>query len=256
MKPPRLHEITTFLDQELQVRRFADSAFNGLQVQGSRNTVRRLAVAVDAGLSVVQEAIAADCDLLIVHHGIMWGQIEPVVGALARKLHALLAHGLSLYAAHLPLDGHPTLGNAAQLAQLLGAVRVTPCFEHRGATIGVQAEFEHPRTLDQIIAQVSSCDGALTPPFVLPFGRRMVQRIGIATGAATSCLRECAQLGLDLLLTGEPKQEAYHTARELECSLICMGHYASETFGVRAVERILHDRFGVETVWINQPTGI
>jgi dinuclear metal center YbgI/SA1388 family protein len=251
-----LHEITTFLDQELEISRYNDQGHNGLQVESMSTGVQKIACAVDAGLSVAQRAVEGGCQLLVVHHGILWGQSEPFVGPLAKKLHLLLSRGLSLYAAHLPLDGHLRYGNAALLASEIGAYKAAPCFEYKGATIGVQAEFPSPVTLDDVISRVSCFEGALCPPVVLPFGKRIIKRIGIATGSATGFIRESALRDLDLLITGEPKQEAYHTAREYQCSVVCVGHYASETFGVRALERVLAERFRVETVWISEPTGI
>lgn len=251
-----LYEITAYLDRELEISRYNDHGYNGLQVESTSTSVQKIACAVDAGLSVAERAVESGCQLLVVHHGILWGQSEPFVGPLARKLHLLLSRGLSLYAAHLPLDGHLRYGNATLLASEIGACNVSPCFEYKGATIGVQAEFQSPVPLDDVIARVSSFEGVLCPPVVLPFGKRIIQRIGIATGSATGFIRECALRGLDLLITGEPKQEAYHTAREYQCSVLCIGHYASETFGVRALERVLAERFRVETTWISEPTGI
>ncbi len=251
-----LRDITAFLDQELEISRYNDPAYNGLQVESTSTSVGKIACAVDAGLSIAEQAVQSGCQLLVVHHGILWGHCEPFVGPLAKKLNLLLSQGLSLYAAHLPLDGHLVHGNAARLASEIGAVKITPCFEYRGATIGVQAEFSTVLSLDDLISRVSCFEGALCPPVVLPFGKRLIQRVGIATGSATSFIREVALRGLDLLITGEPKQEAYHAAREFGCSVLCVGHYASETFGVRAVERVLAERFRVETVWISEPTGI
>jgi dinuclear metal center YbgI/SA1388 family protein len=251
-----LHEITTFLDRELEISRYNDLAHNGLQVESSSRAVGKVAFAVDAGLSIAEKAVESGAQLLVVHHGILWGHSEPFVGPLAKKLHLLFSRGLSLYAAHLPLDGHLVHGNAARLASEIGACNVSPCFEYKGATIGVQAEFQAALRLDDLIARVSSFEGALCPPVVLPFGKRLIHRIGIATGSATGFIPETTMRGLDLLITGEPKQEAYHTAREYECSVLCIGHYASETFGVRALERVLAHRFRVETTWISEPTGI
>jgi dinuclear metal center YbgI/SA1388 family protein len=251
-----LRDLVTFLNNELEVSRYNDQALNGLQVESPCVDIRKVAFAVDAGFSIAQQAADRGCQLLVVHHGILWGGSEPVVGPLSKKLHLLLSRNVSLYAAHLPLDGHLRHGNAAILAQEIGATNVAPCFEHKGATIGVRAEFAAPLTLDDVIARVASFEGALCPPLVLPFGKRIIQSIGIATGSATGCIPESARRGLDLFITGEPKQEAYHTAREFECSVLCIGHYASETFGVRALERVLAERFRVETTWISEPTGI
>jgi putative NIF3 family GTP cyclohydrolase 1 type 2 len=167
-----------------------------------------------------------------------------------------MTKGVSLYAAHLPLDGHQELGNAAQLANILNLKDTAPCFPHKGMPIGTVGSLPTPTTAQAIAAQLSTFEGALQPPLILPFGPTQIKRVGIATGAATSVIPECAQLGIDLLITGESKQEAYHSAKEHNVSVICMGHYASETFGVRALERVLQRDFRVKTVWISEPTGI
>ena len=251
-----LRDVIDYLNRELSVSSYSDIAYNGLQVESSQSQLMTIGFAVDTGMSILTEACRRNCQLLVVHHGIMWGKLEPVVGPLARKLALCFDKGLSLYAAHLPLDGHATLGNAAQLAQLLGAPDIKPCFEYKGSPIGVVVTLPAPRPLEEIATQLSRCEGALQPPLTLPFGRTSIQHIGIATGSASSLIPETVERGLDLLITGEPKQEAYHSARDLHCSVICMGHYASETFGVRALERVLRERFGVKTEWISEPTGI
>jgi len=252
-----LHELVQFLDSELQASQFADIALNGLQIESPKRQVSKVAFAVDSGLSVIEAAVASNADLLVVHHGIFWGKVEPLVGPLAKKVALCLTNGLSLYASHLPLDGHPVLGNAAQIATaVLEAHEVAADFEHHGSPVGVVASLKNPVPLEQIAQRLSSCDGATTSPLVLPFGKKSISKVGIVTGSGSSMIPTVARRGIDLLISGEPKQEAYHLARELECSVIFMGHYASETFGVRALQRVLETRFGVETQWISEPTGI
>jgi dinuclear metal center YbgI/SA1388 family protein len=256
MSTTTLSAVTAFLDELLKVGEFHDAALNGLQIESPNRTIKTVAVAVDAGLSVLTEATARKAELLIVHHGLFWGNAAAITGPLAKKVAVCMNSGLSLYAAHLPLDAHIPLGNAAQLASYIGASDVSPCYDHRGEPIGVQAHLTAPRSLEEIASALSKCEGVTHDPLILPFGVRNVLKVGIATGSATSCIPETVSRGLDLLITGEPKQECYHTAKDLGCSVICMGHYASETFGVRALERVLRERFGVDTTWINEPTGI
>lgn len=256
-KTEHLTSLVDFLNTELQVASFSDAAFNGLQIESPCQQISTVGFAVDAGLSVMQESIDRGCELLVVHHGVLWGKAEPIVGAWARKLSLCLNRGLSLYAAHLPLDGHPLLGNAALLARdLLDAHNFHSAFEYQGSPIGVTAQLKAPMPIEAIVDLTSRCPGALQRPLVLPFGKASISRVGIATGSATFLIPEAARRGLDLFITGEPKQEAYHVAKELGMSVICMGHYASETFGVRALQRVLGERFGVKTEWIDEPTGI
>lgn len=256
MSTTTLSAVTAFLDDLLKVGEFHDAALNGLQIESPQHTIKTVAVAVDAGLSVLNEATKRKAELLIVHHGLFWGSAAPIRGPLAKKIALCMNSGLSLYAAHLPLDAHIPLGNAAQLATYLGASETTPCYDYRGKPIGVQTELAAPKSLHDIADTLAKCEGVTQPPLILPFGAQSISKVGIATGSATSCIPETVSRGLDLLITGEPKQECYHTAKDLGCSVICMGHYASETFGVRALERVLSERFGVKTAWINEPTGI
>jgi dinuclear metal center YbgI/SA1388 family protein len=244
------------LNSLLEIDKYADLALNGLQIESPILEVRKVALAVDAGLSIVEQAADQHCQMLIVHHGVLWGQCAAIVGPWARKLQACMTRGISIYAAHLPLDGHMELGNAAQLAQELGLENIAPEFPYKGATIGVRGQLTTPRSAQEVASQLCKFEGALQPPLVLPFGPPIIKTVGIATGAASTLSPECAASGIDLLITGEPKQEAYHLAKEYQCSVICMGHYASETFGVRALERVLHREFRVETCWISEPTGI
>jgi len=251
-----VQSIATHLNNLLEIARYTDMAVNGLQVESPNPSVRKVGFAVDAGYSVIEAAADAHCDLLVVHHGVLWGGCPPIVGPLARKLQLCMSRGVSLYAAHLPLDGHLEYGNAAQIAHLLGITDSTPAFPYKGATIGVRGTLPSPLTPHEIASSVCQSEGALQPPLTLAFGPSQVRTIGIATGSATSVIPECAYLGIDLLLTGESKQEAYHSAKEHQVNVICMGHYASETFGVRAVERVLQREFRVETCWISEPTRI
>ena len=256
MPSPSLSAITTHLDQLLEIPKYTDIALNGLQVEAQSENVTKVAFAVDAGYSVIEAAANAHCELLVVHHGILWGGCSPIVGPYARKLHLCMTKGVSLYAAHLPLDGHQELGNAAQIAKLLRLTDLTPGFIRKGAPLGIVGTLPSPQSPKELASHLSTCEGALQPPLVLPFGPSRVTRLGIATGSASSLIADCAALGIDTLLTGESKQEAYHAAKEYQVNLICMGHYASETFGVRALERVLQAEFRVETCWISEPTGI
>jgi putative NIF3 family GTP cyclohydrolase 1 type 2 len=163
---------------------------------------------------------------------------------------------LSLYAAHLPLDGHLELGNAAQIATALGGVNVKGFCEHRGRTVGVRCDLQRGASIEALAETLRALCSNGPQPLLLPFGSRDISSIAIVTGSGSSAISECSTSGIDLLISGEPKQEVYHRAKELQCSAIFIGHYASETFGVRALKRVLAERFRVETEWIDEPTGI
>lgn len=250
-----LSEVVGYLDRYLEHGRFKERAINGLQVETRGTEVKRVAYAVDAGLSVIEEAVRRKADLLVVHHGIFWGAVNPVRGPYARKLELLLSSRCSLFASHLPLDAHPEVGNNALLARRLGATDVAGFAEHGGTHIGIRGTFPEPVTLDDIKARTATLAG-FTSHLVLPFGPSKIKSVGIVTGAGTFALGQCAEAGLDLFVSGEPAQQAYHEAKELGLNAVFAGHYATETLGVSAVAALLEKQFGVESFFIDEKTGI
>lgn len=250
----QLSSIAQYLDSLLQTKSYQDHSLNGIQVEASGNAVKRVAFAVDAGMSIVQKAIAAEAQLLVVHHGILWGTPLPISGAFGRKVEQLLRHGCSLYASHLPLDGHPEVGNAFELGRFLGLEKLEGFCPLGGMMIGARGTLRTPLALDAVAQKLA----VLSPkaPLTLPFGKRDIRRVGIVTGSGSSALPLVASEGLDLLVSGEAKQESYHLAKDLEVSAIFAGHYATETFGVRALERRLKKDFDIQTLFIDEDTGI
>lgn len=250
-----LSTLVAHLDTLLQSGAFSDTSKNGLQVESGAGEVRRAAVAVDAGLSVLEAAVSEKAQLLIVHHGLLWGSESPLTGIFGKKIRTLIEGGCSLYASHLPLDAHLEVGNNAELARAIGLTHLEPYMLYKGALLGVRGRCPAPRTLDSFIEAAAKFVGAKTP-FVLPFGPASISTVGIVTGSGTLALEESARLGLDLFITGEPKQASYHEAKELGLNVLFAGHYATETFGVRALGERLKNTFGVETLFIDEPTGI
>jgi dinuclear metal center YbgI/SA1388 family protein len=251
-----LSEVTKFLDEVLNTPSFNDASCNGLQVDSGEQQIRTVAVAVDSGLSVINEAIKAKAELLIVHHGLYWSPGNHLAsGLLGEKLRTLISGGCSLYASHLPLDGHITHGNAAQLAEHLGLASCSPFFHYHGSAIGVKAETDSPITLSEIAHKAADLAGVLTPPIALPFGKDVISSIGIVTGSGASAIETAKNAGLDLLISGEGKQEAYHTAKDLGMNVLFLGHYATETLGVRALGKLLESSYSMSSVFIDIPTG-
>jgi len=249
-----LKQVTSYLDSLLDHGAYQDRSLNGLQVEATTE-VTKVAYAVDAGLSVMEKAIEEGADLLIVHHGIFWGEEQAVRGALAKKLSLLFAGKCSLYTSHIPLDAHPTLGNNVLLAQFLGAQDIEPFCRHRGALIGMKGRFPTAVTMESIEQKTQQLIGH-THSLSLPFGNKEIHTVGVVTGSGSFAIQACLDAGLDLLVTGEPKQEAYHAAKEEELNVLFAGHYATETFGVKALAEVLASHFKLNTVFINEETGI
>jgi len=244
-----LPEIVQFLDRFLQIGSFHDASENGLQVENS-GTVNKAGLAVDACLESILTAAREGCDLLVVHHGLFWGASLPVRGNHYRRLRALLRADMALYAAHLPLDAHPEVGNNARIADRLGLDQREPFARYRDAHLGVQGVFPSPLSWDQALAKCRREVGAET--LLLRFGPERISRVGIISGSATdpSLVQEAADAGIDLLITGEPKQAAYYLAQEHGLNVFYGGHYRTETFGVQALGDRLTEMTGLPSTFI------
>ena len=246
-------ELVTYLDDYLQVEAIEDTSNNGLQVEGA-DEVSRLAFAVDAGLAAFKGAQATGAQMLIVHHGLFWAKPLMVTGIHRLRLGRLFDAGLSLYAVHLPLDVHREVGNNATLARWLGVEDVTPFGEYKGQPIGLAGRLPTALQLDQFTAQVESTLGEPVIK-VWPFGPATVRRVGIVSGGAGFLIDQAAEAGVDVYLTGEMSHSYYHQAQELGLNVIYGGHYATEMAGLKALAEHLADRFELETVFLDLPTG-
>lgn len=252
----QLRELVDYLDGFLAHQQFRDIALNGLQVDGGA-PVERIALAVDSSLGAIEQAIAGGAQLLLVHHGLFWGALEPITGMLGRRVRTALKADLSIYASHLPLDAHPEVGNNAELARLLGAEIRAPLGEFKGAKVGFAAEFAEPPGLDALRGRIArALKLSLAEVRVFGAAERPIKRLGIVSGGASSNLQEAIDAGCDAFLTGEPHYSAFHVAVEQGVPLICAGHYHTETLGVKALAAHLHRRFVLSSFFIDLPTGI
>ncbi len=228
-----------------------DRAHNGLQVENN-GQVTLIAAAVDASLATVKLALAAKADLLIVHHGLFWSDTVPWTGKRRELQRLLLDHNLAVYSSHLPLDLHPKLGNNALLAAALGLKKLKPFFFEKGAHIGLQAEVKIPR--DELVKRLTRATGL--EPKLLPGGPAECRRIGIVTGGAGAELKKAAAEGVDTFITGEGPHWTFALAEDLGLNVLYGGHYATETFGVKALAAHLAKKFRVEWTFVDHPTGL
>lgn len=249
----RLHELVAWLDDFLQVGSIPDwpNARNGLQVENA-GEVTRVAVAVDSCEAVINAAAASHADLLIVHHGLYWGSTIPLTGRPYRKFSTLLASGIAVYSAHLPLDVHPEVGNNAVLARLLGIGVEEWWGEYEGRPVGVLGALDIGR--DALVARLATTLG-ITPK-VMPFGPELCRRIGIVTGSGGSMIRAAAAAGCDTFITGEGQHHTYFDAEELGLNVCFAGHYATETVGVKALAERIEQQFGLACSFLDHPTGL
>ncbi len=247
-----LAEIAGFLDEYLAVPGFPDypNALNGVQVESS-GPIRRVAAAVDASQAVIDEA-KDWADLLIVHHGLFWGGLQPLTGRHFDRVKVLIGTNTALYSAHLPLDAHAEVGNSAVLARKLGVASLEPFGDYQGAAVGWKGVVD--ATLEGMAGRLERATG--TRVQILPGGPEHVRMAGVVTGAGASALPEAAAVGLDLLVTGEAQHHHAIDAAELGVSVVLGGHYATETWGVKALARLLEQRFGIEGRFVDSPTGL
>jgi dinuclear metal center YbgI/SA1388 family protein len=228
-----------------------DGAVNGLQVE-NRGAVTRIAATVDASLATVKLAVAARADLLIVHHGLFWGKTHPWTGKKFELMRRLLENNLAVYSSHLPLDAHPRLGNNAQLCAELGLKKPRPFFVSHGQPIGLQAKQRISRS--DLADRLRRAIGAR--PIVIPGGEERCTRIGVVTGGAGADLKKAVDEGVDTFITGEGPHWTYALAEELGVNVLYGGHYATETFGVKALAAALSKKFNVPWVFLDHPTGL
>jgi dinuclear metal center YbgI/SA1388 family protein len=250
----KLERIVEYLDGKLKIADFpGDSSLNGLQVEGAR-LVTKISLAVDACDTSIKRAARSGSDLLIVHHGLFWGQPQPVTGFMAKRIGLLLENGISLYAAHLPLDSHPEVGNNIKLAELLGVKDTSAFGTYHGTEIGMRGRLPRPVTPRTLSNRIQKLFGA--PVACFPFGPKRFTELGICSGGGAFLVQQAARAGCGALLTGEPSHTAYHPARESRINLICAGHYATETLGVKALGEALKAEFGLPVRFIDVPTGL
>ena len=246
-------ELVRWLDEYLQIHALPDVSLNGLQVEGNPE-VTRVGAAVDASVKTFLDAADQGVDFLIVHHGLFWGQPQPVTGPLRRRLGLLFEHGINLYAAHLPLDAHPEVGNNAVLAELLGLTELAPFGSYQGHKIGYQGVFPTAQRLHDVADLMGQLTGMQA--LVHQGGPDLIKRVGVVSGSGAGLIPEAKAEGLDLLITGEPKHAAFHDAFEYGINVIYAGHYDTEVFGVKALAEKLLRTFGLPFVFLDHPTGL
>lgn len=252
----KTESLLQYLDSYLGVPDHPDypQALNGLQVAGPAE-VAKVAAAVDASEASIAAAAEAGADLLMVHHGLFWDGLRPVTGRRYRKLRGLLENGISLYSAHLPLDGHAEVGNSAVLARAVGLELRGRFGDYKGAKVGwwgtLRAGVEPLALRDRLSEAVGG-----SPVHLVPGGPARVENVAVVTGGGASFIGEAVAAGLDALITGEGAHHNHFDAMEEGVHLLLAGHYATETFGVRALARHVGERFGLEWEFLDLPTGL
>ena len=242
-----------YLDDTLRISEIGDYGPQGLQIEG-RAQVDKIVGLVDAHQPCVQAALAQDADLMLVHHGILWGGAKPLVGSYGRLVQTFIEHDLNLYAAHLALDAHPRWGNNAELARRLGLTVNDWWADVKGTPLAVLAESGQPIPFDELVARYQEQVGP--PRLIQAEGPAHVRRVGILSGFGADKIADAAGLGCDAYITGETSHAQFYDAANAGINLLYGGHYTSETVGVQALGAHLAERFDVTFEFVDLPTGL
>jgi dinuclear metal center YbgI/SA1388 family protein len=246
-------EIVTYLNSLLDIEKIKDSSCNGLQVQGAQ-TIQRIGLAVDACMAVYRKAAAKKCQMLIVHHGMIWNGLTSITGPVRDQVAFLINKGINLYAAHLPLDLHPQLGNNIMIAKALNLSAIKAFGKYHDNFIGFEGVLPKHCTISEL---GNACRRFLGGKFfMLDFGKKQIKTVGIVSGGGSDAIPEAIDRKIDCFITGEPSHWNHHSALEGRLNVLYLGHYHSETPGVKAVGRNLQRKFDLETVFIDEPTLI
>ncbi len=245
-----LDETVAYLDEILTPHLYQDKCYNGLQVKG-KSEVSRVAFGLDASLQLFQQA--SRFDMIVVHHGLIWGGIERIGEPLKERLRILLQKDISLYCSHHPLDAHPEIGTAATLAKGLGLKNIGHYGASEHESWGKRGEFERELSINEAAERLETIIG--TKPLIFDMRERPISKVAIVTGQGASEISRYAQEPFDLFITGEPSHNIYHYAREMDIDLLFGGHYATETPGLKALMRLFIKHFpDLEVKFIDMPT--
>ena len=249
----RAKEVGEYLDSILKTKEIPDSSLNGLILDNSHD-VKKIGFAVDFNIPAIQKGVEEKVDMIIFHHGPFWGTPLPLVGALYERFKLLFQNDIAVYVSHLPLDMHPEFGNNAYAMKLLEIEEHKEFGDYHGIKIGREFTFKEPRKLEDFLSLLEERIGKVI--LCWDFGKRVITKGAFVSGDAVSTLPEAIEKGLDVLVVGEPRHYAYSVAIDGKINVIFLGHYQSETLGLRAIAEHLREKFSLDYVFLPVPTGL
>lgn len=251
-----LKDLVEKLDTLLDVKSFekADCALNGLQLGNFDSKIDSVAFAVDCCSATIKKAAMAKTNLLIVHHGLFWGKPVAITGNCYSRVRDLLTNDIALYACHLPLDANAKYGNNAQIAKKLELTNLEPFGLYHGIKIGTKGILPQSKTIPEILTTLGT-DASKTLG-ILPFGEQKIKSVAIVSGGAASEVEQAISEGVDCFITGEISHQIYHTCMEEKINYIALGHYESETFGVKALKEYVESELNLKTIFIDEQTNL
>ena len=244
-----LHRIVDFLNKQMRIEEYDDVSHNGLQVANS-GKVLKICCGVDASMEFFERARAGGADMLICHHGISWGDsLRRIDGVNYHRLSYLIGNDMALYACHIPLDAHPAMGNNALLCSALGIENRKLFGYYHGKPIGYRGELRRAVPYSSFLKRAEKLLGG--PVRGLNFGSKTVRTVGVVSGGGSEWIEEASRLNLDLFLTGEATLSGYNLAKDCGINVLFGGHYATESFGVRALAKAAGKKFHVRSEFID-----
>jgi dinuclear metal center YbgI/SA1388 family protein len=245
-------DVVKFINEYLLIDGITDSSLNGLQVEG-RARVRKIAFGVSANIELFKLAKAIGADMVVVHHGLLWGKEQALTGLFGHRVGFLLENQISLLGYHLPLDKHPVIGHNALLLKSLAAKNLRPFAVYHDQTIGFCGEITSTPLKNVAQKLVRVCGGKAT---ILSFGPKKVRTIGMVSGGGWSMIPDGVKRGLDLFVTGSLDEPAQELCREGKINCIALGHYNSEKIGVKALMDLVQKQFNVPVEFIDIKNNI
>lgn len=253
-----LYEFDNFLNSFLKKENYlSDPSRNGIQIQNSdpsEKQIKKIAFAVDASEQTAKMAAEENADVLVVHHGLFWGDCTPITGSMYKRISTFIKSDLALIAYHIPLDANNPYGNNYGLAEKLGMKNLEDFGLWRGMSIGVKGELNKPCSLDDFAEQIGKITN--TKCRAMNFGKKEIQTVGIISGGASSDVCDAVEENLDAYVTGEFMHEDFHYAKEMKMNVISGGHYGTETIGVSLLKEKVEKELGLQTVFLDFPTGL
>lgn len=245
--------IVSFIDKYLDVRKIKDLSQNGLQVEGKKE-IKKICFGVSVSLELIKKAIKSRADMIIVHHGLLWGKSQIFKGPFREKIRLLIENNVNLAGYHLPLDKHPVIGNNAQIIRFLGAKNIKPFGTYENETIGFMGTLKKAMIIRKISEILS--EKLNSKPVLFAFGPEKIKSLGVISGGAQRMFDQAIDANLDLYITGEVSEFVQETARENNINFISAGHYNSEKAGIFAIRKLLSSKFHIETEFIDIPNPI
>lgn len=253
-----LNELNRYFNSFLHKEDYdSDVSLNGIQISNSapnEKPITKVAFAVDACEATALKAAEAGAQVLFVHHGLFWGHCETITGTHYKRVAAFIKNDLALIAYHIPLDANEFVGNNFGIAKRIGLEKVRPFGKWRGMTLGAIGELSQEVKIDEL-AQKLFPNGE-KPSKILPFGKEMIKKVAVISGGAGEDFTQAVKIGADAYITGEVSHEDYHGIEESGINVIAGGHYNTETVGVQLVQKRLEEDKGLQTVFIDIPTGL